>query len=147
MPHSRQTGHHSWGCPVVPSIPHPQHHPPLVPPALPAQEPKLTELQRPLGQPGLDARTGARAGDGGRGTDGQQEQEAEPRRTSRMVLAPGAWSRGHVWGTHGCCRDPFPVHQHSQDLYRGQGALSDISTHGDTTELRPLKARPCPTGD
>lgn len=116
-------------------------------PALPAQEHRLTELQCPLGQPGLDARIGARVGDGGRDTDGQHEQEAEPHSTSRLVLGPGGWSRGHVWATRSWCRDPFPVHQHRQDLYRGQGALGDISTHRDTTVLWPPKAQPCPTHD
>lgn len=117
------------------------------PPPLPSHEHRLTELQCPLGQPGLDARIGAGAGDGGRDTDRQQEQEAEPRSTSRLVLVPGGWSRGHVWGTRSWCRDPLPVHQHSQDLYQGQGAPCDISTHGDTTVLRPPKAQPCPTHD
>lgn len=111
------------------------------PPSLPTQEHRLTKFQCPLGQPDLDARIGA----GGRGTGGQQEQEAEPYSTSRLVLAPGGWSRGHVWGTHSRCRGPLPMHQHSQDLYQGQGAPGDISTHGDTTVLWPPKAQPCPT--
>lgn len=111
------------------------------PQSLPTQEHRLTKLQCPLGQPDLDAR----AGGGGRDTGGQQEQEAEPYSTSRLVLGPEGWSRGHVWGTHSSCRDPFPVLQHSQDFYWGQGAPGDISTHGDTTVLQPPKAQPCPT--
>lgn len=116
-------------------------------PALATQEHRLTKLQCPLSQPGLDARIGSRAGDGGRDTDGHHEQEAEPRSPSRLVLGPGGWSRGHVWATRSWCRDPFPEQQHSQGLYRGQGAPGDISTPGDTTVLWPLKAQPCPTHD